>query len=100
MRQELVDSGRTLDRSDWVERVVQGERHEGGPGRLARQHYWGVTYHTRRILSGWVTRMPYEMTDAVIENIAEEVLGTSRSPATATCTGCSSSPAPSARPTR
>ena len=29
----------------------------------ARQHYWGVTYHTRRVLSAWVTRIPYEMTD-------------------------------------
>ena len=25
MRQELIDSGRTLDRSDWVEKVVQGD---------------------------------------------------------------------------
>ena len=42
----------------------------------ARQHYHGVTYHTRRVLSAWVTRIPYEMTDGVIENMAEEVLGT------------------------
>ena len=76
MRQELVASGRTLDRADWVEKVVQGDATKEELVGWARQHYWGVTYHTRRILSGWVTRMPYEMTDAVIENVSEEVLGT------------------------
>ena len=75
MRQELIDSGRTLDRSDWVEKVVQGEATPEELVGWARQHYWGVTYHTRRFLSVWVARMPYEMTDAVIENIGEEVLG-------------------------
>jgi pyrroloquinoline quinone (PQQ) biosynthesis protein C len=35
-----------------------------------------VTYHTRRVLSAWVVRVPYEMTDGIIDNIAEEVLGT------------------------
>ena len=79
---------------------MQGEATKEELVGWARQHYWGVTYHTRRVLSAWVTKMPYEMTDSVIENIAEEVLGTSPSPATATCTGCSSSPGPSARPTR
>jgi pyrroloquinoline quinone (PQQ) biosynthesis protein C len=76
LRDELVASGRTLDRADWVERVVQGEATAQDLVGWARQHYWGVTYHTRRVLSGWVTRMPYEMTDDVIENISEEVLGT------------------------
>ena len=60
----------------WVERVVQGEATPEELVGWARQHYWGVTYHTRRVLSAWVTRMPYEMTDSVIENLAEEVLGT------------------------
>ena len=76
MRQELIDSGRTLDRSDWVERVVQGDATKEELVGWARQHYWGVTYHTRRVLSAWVTRIPYDMTDDVIENLAEEVLGT------------------------
>ena len=76
MREELMASGRSLDRSDWVERVVQGEATPQDLVGWARQHYWGVTYHTRRVLSAWVTRMPYEMTDDVIENVAEEVLGT------------------------
>ena len=75
MRQELIDSGRTLDRAVWVERVVQGEATPQDLVGWARQHYWGVTYHTRRFLSIWVGRIPYEMTDAVIENIGEEVLG-------------------------
>ena len=75
MRQELIDSGRTLDRAVWVERVVQGEATPQELVGWARQHYWGVTYHTRRFLSIWVGRIPYEMTDAVIENIGEEVLG-------------------------
>ena len=60
----------------WVEKVVQGEATPQELVGWARQHYWGVTYHTRRVLSAWVTRIPYEMTDDVIENMAEEVLGT------------------------
>jgi pyrroloquinoline quinone (PQQ) biosynthesis protein C len=75
MRQELVDSGRTLDRAVWIERVVQGEATPQEMVGWARQHYWGVTYHTRRFLSIWVGRIPYEMTEGVIENIGEEVLG-------------------------
>ena len=75
MRQELIASGRTLDKADWVERVVQGEATPQDLVGWARQHYWGVTYHTRRFLSIWVGRIPYEMTDATIENIGEEVLG-------------------------
>ncbi len=75
MRQELIDSGRTLDQAVWVERVAQGEATPQELVGWARQHYWGVTYHTRRFLSIWVGRIPYEMTDAVIENIGEEVLG-------------------------
>ena len=43
MRQELIDSGRTLDRSDWVEKVVQGEATKEELVGWARQHYWGVT---------------------------------------------------------
>lgn len=75
MRQDLIDSGRTLDKADWIERVVQGEATPQDLVGWARQHYWGVTYHTRRFLSIWVGRIPYEMTEDVIENIAEEVLG-------------------------
>ena len=75
MRQELIDSGRTLDKAVWVEKVTQGEATPQELVGWARQHYWGVTYHTRRFLSIWVGRIPYEMTDAVIENIGEEVLG-------------------------
>jgi hypothetical protein len=50
----------------------------------ARQHYRGVTYHTCRFLSIWVGRIPYEMTDAVIENIGE-VLGIQSKSDTVTC---------------
>ncbi len=75
MRQELIASGRTLDQADWVKRVEQGEATPQDLVGWARQHYWGVTYHTRRFLSIWVGRIPYEMTDSVIENIGEEVLG-------------------------
>jgi pyrroloquinoline quinone (PQQ) biosynthesis protein C len=76
MRQELIDSGRTLDKANWVERVAQGEATPQELVGWARQHYWGVTYHTRRFLSVWVGRVPYEMTDDIIANISEEVLGT------------------------
>lgn len=76
MRQELSDSGRTLDRANWIERVTQGEATPQELVGWARQHYWGVTYHTRRFLSIWVGRVPYEMTDDIIANISEEVLGT------------------------
>jgi len=76
IREELAASGRTLDKARIVERVVQGEATKEELVGWARQHYWGVTYHTRRVLAAWVTRIPYEMTDGVIENIAEEVLGT------------------------
>ena len=75
MRRELIDSGRTLDKATWIERVAQGEATPQEMVGWARQHYWGVTSHTRRFLSIWVGRIPYEMTDAVIENIGEEVLG-------------------------
>ena len=64
MRQELIDSGRTLDKATWVERVAQGEATPQEMVGWARQHYWGVTYHTRRFLSIWVGRIPYEMTDS------------------------------------
>lgn len=76
LREELAASGRGLDRAVWVEKVVAGEATPQELVGWARQHYWGITYHTRRVLSAWVTRMPYEMTDAVIDNLAEEVLGT------------------------
>ena len=75
MRQELIDSGRTLDQAVWIEKVAQGEATPQELVGWARQHYWGVTYHTRRFLSIWVGRIPYEMTEPVIENIGEEVLG-------------------------
>ena len=75
MRAELVASGRTLDKARWVERVVQGEATKEDLVGWARQHYHGVTYHTRRFLSIWLGRIPYEMTESVIENIGEEVLG-------------------------
>ena len=76
LRAELQASGRTLDQADWVKRTQQGEATKEDLVAWARQHYHGVTYHTCRVLSAWVTRIPYEMTDGVIDNIAEEVLGT------------------------
>jgi pyrroloquinoline quinone (PQQ) biosynthesis protein C len=76
LRDELQASGRTLDRADWVEKAAAGTATNEELVGWARQHYWGITYHTRRVLSAWVTRIPYEMTDGVIENLAEEVLGT------------------------
>src|SRR5262245_47956756 len=75
LREELIASGRTLDRAEWVEKVAAGTASKEELVGWARQHYWGVTYHTRRVLSVWVGRIPYEMTDGVIENVAEEVLG-------------------------
>ena len=76
MRADLQGSGRTLDQADWVKRTEQGEATKEDLVAWARQHYHGVTYHTRRVLSAWVTRVPYEMTDGIIDNLAEEVLGT------------------------
>ena len=61
LREELEASGRGLDKSIWVEKVVQGEATPQDLVGWARQHYWGVTYHTRRVLSAWVTRIPYDM---------------------------------------
>ena len=46
LRNELIESGRTLDKSVWVECVVQGEAKPEEFVGWARQHYWGVTYHT------------------------------------------------------
>ena len=54
---------------------MQGEATKEELVGWARQHYHGVTYHTRRFLSIWFGRIPYEMTESVIENIGEEVLG-------------------------
>jgi len=76
MREELVSSGRTLDKADWVEKVAAGTATKEELVGWARQHYWGVTYHTRRFISIWVGRIPYEMTESAIENLGEEVLGT------------------------
>ena len=76
MKNELISSGRGLRNATWIEKVARGEATKEELVGWARQHYWGVTYHTRRFLSVWVGRIPYEMTDDVIENIAEEVLGT------------------------
>jgi pyrroloquinoline quinone (PQQ) biosynthesis protein C len=76
MREEVISKGRSLDQSEIVKRIEAGEATPNDMVGWARQHYWGVTYHTRRVLSAWVTRIPYEMTDSVIENISEEVLGT------------------------
>ena len=75
MRDELVSSGRTLDRATWVDKVAAGEATKEELVGWARQHYWGVTYHTRRFISIWVGRIPYEMTESAIENLGEEVLG-------------------------
>jgi pyrroloquinoline quinone (PQQ) biosynthesis protein C len=75
MREELRASGRTLDKAIWVEKVASGTATAQELVGWARQHYWGVTYHTRRFLSIWVGRCPYEMTESTIENIGEEVLG-------------------------
>lgn len=76
MQEELARSRRGLAQADWVERVVQGEATKQDLVGWARQHYWGVTYHTRRFLGVWSARIPYEMTDEIIDNVAEEVLGT------------------------
>jgi pyrroloquinoline quinone (PQQ) biosynthesis protein C len=76
MIDELRASGRTLDKAVWIERVAHGEATPQELVGWARQHYWGVTYHTRRFLSVWTGRIPYDMTHDIIENISEEVLGT------------------------
>ncbi len=46
LREELEASGRGLDKAIWVEKVVQGEATPRDLVGWARQHYWGVTYHT------------------------------------------------------
>jgi pyrroloquinoline quinone (PQQ) biosynthesis protein C len=78
--QEMVDelqrSGRGLPEATWVNKVVDGTATKEDLVGWARQHYWGVTYHTRRFLSVWVGRIPYDMTHEIIENVSEEVLGT------------------------
>ena len=74
MKNELESSGRGLKNATWVNKVAEGTATKEELVGWARQHYWGVTYHTRRFLSVWVGRIPYDMTDEVIENIAEEVL--------------------------
>ena len=76
LRAELEASGRSLKNARWIDKVAKGEATKEDLVGWARQHYWGVTYHTRRFLSVWVGRIPYEMTDEVIANISEEVLGT------------------------
>jgi len=76
MEDELILSGRGLKNAAWIEKVSTGTATKEELVGWARQHYWGVTYHTRRFLSIWVGRIPYDMTDEVIENIAEEVLAT------------------------
>ena len=69
MEDELISSGRGLENAAWIEKVSQGTATKEELVGWARQHYWGVTYHTRRFLSIWVGRIPYDMTDEVIENI-------------------------------
>ena len=76
MKAELISSKRELKNATWVEKVSRGEATKEDLVGWARQHYWGVPYHTRRFLSVWVGRIPYEMTNDVIDNISEEVLGT------------------------
>ena len=76
MEDELISSGRGLENAARIEKVSQGTATKEELVGWARQHYWGVTYHTRRFLSIWVGRIPYDMTDEVIENISEEVLAT------------------------
>jgi pyrroloquinoline quinone (PQQ) biosynthesis protein C len=76
LQADLEASGRGLDKATWVEKVAAGTATKEELVGWARQHYHGVTYHTRRFLSVWVGRIPYEMTHQVIDNLAEEVLGT------------------------
>lgn len=76
IKDELMSSGRGLQQAKWIQRVANGEATKEELVGWARQHYWGVTYHTRRFLSVWIGRIPYDMTDEVIENVSEEVLGT------------------------
>jgi pyrroloquinoline quinone (PQQ) biosynthesis protein C len=76
LRAELEESRRGLKYANWIERVARGEATPQEMVGWARQHYWGVTYHTRRFLSVWLARVPYEMTDELMANLSEEVLGT------------------------
>lgn len=75
MRRELFASGRALQDAHWIQKVASGDATPQEMVGWARQHYWGVTYHTRRFLSIWLGRVPYEMTHDIIENVSEEVLG-------------------------
>src|SRR3954467_11632635 len=76
LRNELQASGRTLDQADWVKRTEQGEATKEDLVAWARQHYHGVTYHTRRVLSAGVVGVAYDRPDGIIDNLAEGVLGT------------------------
>lgn len=73
---ELEASGRGLPDAEIVRKIAVGEATKAEMVGWARQHYHGVTYHTRRFLSALVPRLPDELTDVVVENLAEEVLGT------------------------
>ena len=50
MKNELISSGRGLKNATWIEKVARGEATKEELVGWARQHYWGVTYHTRRFL--------------------------------------------------
>lgn len=72
---ELQARGRGLPDAEIVRKIENGTATKAEMAGWARQHYHGVTFHTRRFLSILLGRLPYELTDHVIENISEEVLG-------------------------
>lgn len=76
MVKELEASGRGLPDAEIVRKIAAGEATKAEMVGWARQHYHGVTFHTRRFLSALIPRLPFELTGVVVENLAEEVLGT------------------------
>lgn len=72
---ELERSGRSLPEAEIVRKIEAGVATKAEIVGWCRQHYHGVTRHTRRFLSLLIGRLPEELTAPVIENIAEEVLG-------------------------
>lgn len=75
MVEELGRRGRSLPEAEIVRKIEAGTATKAEIVGWCRQHYHGVTRHTRRFLSLLVGRLPEELTAPVIENIAEEVLG-------------------------
>ena len=98
---DSVGSGRARPARIWVEKVVQGEATPRGAGRLGTPALLGRHLPHRGTCSRRGSpACPYEMTDDVIENLAEEVLGTQSKTGLSHLHWLFEFAAPSAPPTR